>query len=110
MSMERVLAKVQRAKDAVARQAAALESHADEILAAEEAISGRMESSFAPHHAGLRDARRGLDEVERALDLLSNGAPGEPEPSSSPGEEPVAAPLPAGDPAARTSEGEASDH
>lgn len=110
MSMERVLAKVQRAKDAVARQAAALERHADEILAAEEAISGRMESSFAPHHAGLRDARRGLDEVERALDLLSNGAPGEPGPSSSPGEEPVAVPLPAGDPAARTSEGEASDH
>ena len=95
MSMERVLAKVQRAKDAVARQAAALERHADEVLAAESAIEGRLEGAFAPHHAGLRDARRGLDEVERALDLLSNGAPGEPEPSSSPGGD-AALPLPAG--------------
>lgn len=87
--MSRLTDKLTKAAGVVARQTVKIEGRADSIIAREEVIERRTDEAFLPHEALLSEAEKGLDAVERALAVVSNGTPLEPS-GASPQEEQTA--------------------
>jgi hypothetical protein len=70
--MSRLADKLARAAGAAKRATEKIEARADAVIAKEGDLDRKADAAFAPHEAVLTDAEKGLDEVSRALSLLSN--------------------------------------
>ena len=81
--MSRFGDKMKLAAGAVKRVTDKAEARADAIIAKEESLVKRVDEVFTPHELIMGDTSRGLDEVEKELAVLSNGAPSDPLPESS---------------------------
>ncbi len=73
--MDRLAEKLAKAGGVVNRITAKIEARADALIARENELEERTHSAFSPHEGILSSAERGLDDVEKALALLSNGGP-----------------------------------
>jgi hypothetical protein len=73
--MDRLTEKLARAAGVAPRQTAKIEARADAIIAREAVLEQHTDKAFAPHETLLDTAESGLDAVERALAVVSNGAP-----------------------------------
>lgn len=92
--MSRLTEKLTQAAGVVARQTVKIEGRADAIIAREGLIERRTDEAFTPHERLLSEAEKGLDAVERALAVVSNGAPLEPSTDSPAAIAPEPAPIP----------------
>jgi hypothetical protein len=79
--MDRLTAKLAKAAGVGGRVAAKIEAKADALLEREGQLEAKTEQAFAPHEAMADPAHAHLDEVEAALNILSNGGPALDEPS-----------------------------
>jgi hypothetical protein len=73
--LNRLTEKLTLAAGVAQRQTVAIESRADALIAREDTIKKRTDEAFSPHETLLSEAEKGLDAVERALALVSNGDP-----------------------------------
>jgi hypothetical protein len=73
--MDRVTEKLKQASGVVARSNAGLEAEADKLIAREAAFEKRKREAFAPHHAVLDNRNREMDQLEDALQIVSNADP-----------------------------------
>jgi hypothetical protein len=71
----RLLEKLNKASGVVKRVTDAVEAKADAVIAREQPILDHADKAFAPHMSGLDQADKQLDQVEDALNQMSNGAP-----------------------------------
>jgi hypothetical protein len=67
--------KLSKAAGVLGRITAKAEARADSVIERETVLEKRIEEAFSPHEALLKDTEKGLDDVERQLALVSNGAP-----------------------------------
>ena len=82
----RLSEKLALAGTVVARQHQKIETRADNIIAREAEIERKTEQAFSPHEATLDETERGLEQLERQLAVLTNGAPlDESKPGPTPG-------------------------
>lgn len=70
--MDRLKEKLRQARGVVQRSVARIEGKADALIAREDEIATQTDQAFAGHDAMLDDAGKGLDELSRALALVSN--------------------------------------
>lgn len=75
MDMDRLKEKLKRAAGVAKRATDAIEVAADHLIAREDELTSKRENAFAPHHAMLDSHNRDLDQLEDALNIISNGAP-----------------------------------
>jgi len=75
MEMSRLSEKLKLAGGVVSRVSTKIEARADALIAREPEIEARTDEVFNPHEAIIGDAEKGLDDLEAALRLMSNGAP-----------------------------------
>lgn len=80
IALSRLTEKLTKAAGVAGRQTAKIEARADAIIARESSIEQKTNAAFGPHEALLTEAEKGLDTVESALNLLTNG--GDPLPVS----------------------------
>lgn len=73
--MDRVTEKLKQASTVVARSNASLEAEADRLIAREAQFEERKTAAFAPHHAVLDGRNREMDQLEDALQIVSNADP-----------------------------------
>jgi hypothetical protein len=73
--MERVVEKLRLASLVSGNVAKNLEAKADDIIAKGQRIEAKAEKAVAPHHQLLDQQDKGLDQLDAALNLLSNGGP-----------------------------------
>jgi hypothetical protein len=94
--MDRITEKLKRASGVAQRAALSIESEADKLIAREDQIAAKTKSAFAPHHAVLDGRNRELDQLETALQILSNVDPlaGSGDAGATPPPLPAAEPLP----------------
>jgi hypothetical protein len=71
--LSRLTEKLTKAAGVAARQTTNIEARADAIIAREALIEKRTDEAFSGHEDVLTEAERGLDVVERALAVVSNG-------------------------------------
>lgn len=71
----RLTEKLKAASGVAARASADIEARADHLISRESEIRKKSERAFAPHHAHLDEASKGLDDLEAQLKLLSNESP-----------------------------------
>ena len=72
VEMSRLTDKLTQAAGVALRQSTKIEARADALIEREAAIERRTNEAFAPHESILSEAEKGLDEVEKQLNLLSN--------------------------------------
>jgi hypothetical protein len=77
-TMSRFGDKMKLAAGAVKRVTDKAEARADAIIAKETDLVKRVDEVFTPHEQILGDTSKGLDEVEKELAVLTNGAPSDP--------------------------------
>lgn len=80
--MSRLDEKWAKAGGVVQRAETHIEGKLDSLIAREDAIKQKTEEVFAKQNAPLDDQLKALDELDRKLDLLSNGGPQGPLPGS----------------------------
>jgi hypothetical protein len=73
--IERVKAKMAKAKDVLPEVTRHLEEHADKVVQKGTDVMNHADKAFAPHHDMLTDADKGLDELDDALKAMGNGGP-----------------------------------
>jgi hypothetical protein len=83
--MDRLKEKLKQASGVVARAAQKIENEADSLIAREAELDAKTKSAFAPHHIFLNDQKKDLDQLEDALQIVSNS----PLPASGAGYTPV---------------------
>lgn len=75
IEMDRVTEKLKQASGVVPRSNAGLEAEADRLIAREAEFEKRKQAAFAPHHAVLDGRNREMDQLEDALQIMSNADP-----------------------------------
>ena len=70
--MDRLKEKLKQASGVVARAAQRIENEADGLIAREAELDAKTKSAFAPHHIFLNDQKKDLDQLEDALQIVSN--------------------------------------
>lgn len=75
LSVDRLKEKLTRAAGIAPRATANIESEADRLIEREAEIAQKTKSAFAPHHALLDSHARDLDQLEDALQIVSNVDP-----------------------------------
>jgi len=73
--IDRLKEKLAKAAGVGGRVAAKIESKADALIAREADLEAKADHAFAPHEAIADQASASLDEIEAAVNLLSNGGP-----------------------------------
>lgn len=73
--IDRLKEKLAKAAGVGGRVAAKIEAKADALIAREADLETKADHAFAPHEAIADQASASLDEIEAAVNLLSNGGP-----------------------------------
>jgi len=73
--MDRITEKMKQASGVVARSEEGLMVEADRLIAREQQFEERKKAAFAPHHAKLDSRHREMDQLEDALQIVSNADP-----------------------------------
>lgn len=73
--VDRITEKLKQASGVAQRLAGSLESEADKLIAREAELTLRTQAAFKPHHAVLDARKRELDQLEDALQIISNADP-----------------------------------
>jgi len=74
--IERVKAKMGVAKNVLSDVTKHLEAHADRVVGKGTDVMNHADKTFAPHYDMLKDADKGLDELDDALHVIDgNGGP-----------------------------------
>lgn len=83
--IDRLKDKLHKASGVAMRVATQVESEADALIAREDQLKAKTTQAFGAHKAVLDAAHSELDQVENALNLMSNGGPAlDPLPESAP--------------------------
>ncbi len=72
---DRLKDKLAKASGVAQRTAIAVEAEADALIAREETLKAKTVEAFSPHKAILDQAQSELDQVENALNQMSNDPP-----------------------------------
>ena len=72
LKMSRLTDKLQQAGGVVDRVSQAIEADADAVIALEAEVHAKRKEAFSGHFANLQDAKQGLEDLKRKLELLGN--------------------------------------
>lgn len=78
----RLSEKLKQAGGVVARLHSKIEARADAVIAREQVVDTKIDEAFTPHETMLDDQMQSLDQLEKDLATLTNGAPASPLPNS----------------------------
>lgn len=73
--MDRITEKLKRASGVAQRVGKSIEDEADRLIAREDEVAAKTKAAFAPHYAVLDSRARELDQLETALQIVSNADP-----------------------------------